>query len=135
MEKAKLAITKTKKGNIVADIVFPNNKKMTVPGFSPPNAEVLNGKEVDVARDKKGQIMKIVMEGVVVFSRGERGEKKPIAAAAAPGSSHTLEIVHSSHIADPARAPYNFVPLNEKVVPAEKPPPLIAITRIVLQVT
>jgi CRISPR-associated protein (TIGR03986 family) len=106
MEKAKLFITKAKSGKYIVNVILDKNKTQTVPSFNPTSAE-LNGKDVEIER-QSGKIIKIVCGGKEIFS---------VSSGANPTSISPCN--HISDIVDPAWAPYNFVPLNEKVVPAE----------------
>ncbi len=109
MEKAKLSITKAKSGKYIVNVILDKNKTQPVPNFNPKSAE-LNGKEVEIER-QSGKIMKIISEGKDIFS---------VSTGANPTSISPCN--HTSGIIDPAWAPYNFVPLNEKVVKAEEIP-------------
>lgn len=115
MEKAKFLITKSKKGKIVVTLILKNNKPFPFPNFKIDNIESLNGKEVDVERDKNGQVVRIVMDGKEIFSKTI--STKTVAGANVP----TTQLLKMTHTSNTVTAPYNFVPLNEKekVVPAE----------------
>lgn len=109
MEKANLSITKTKSGKYIVNVILDKNKTQPVPNFNPASAE-LDGKEVEIER-QSGKIIKIVCEGKEIFS---------VSTGANPTSISPCN--HTSNIIDPAWAPYNFVPLSEKVVPSEETP-------------
>jgi len=116
MEKAKLEISKTKKGDYVASLVFPNGKKQPVPNLKLKD-DSLNGKEVEVEREK-GQIKKIYYEGKVIYPATE--SKK--AQATKQSKNKIIDQSPSQSTNIYSKAPYNFIPLNEKVVPAEEIP-------------
>jgi CRISPR-associated protein (TIGR03986 family) len=116
MEKAKLEISKTKKGEYVASLVFPNGKKQPVPNLKLKD-DSLNGKEIEVEREK-GQIKKIYYEGKEIYSETE--SKK--AQATKQSKDKIIEQSPSQSTNIYSKAPYNFIPLNEKVVPAEEIP-------------
>jgi CRISPR/Cas system CSM-associated protein Csm3 (group 7 of RAMP superfamily) len=116
MEKAKLEISKTKKGDYVTSLVFPNGKKQPVPNLKLKD-DSLNGKEVEVDREK-GQIKKIYYEGKEIYSATE--SKK--AQATKQSKNKIIEQSPSQSTNIYSKAPYNFIPLNEKVVPAEEIP-------------
>jgi CRISPR-associated protein (TIGR03986 family) len=116
MEKAKLEISKTKKGDYVASLVFPNGKKQPVPNLKLKD-DSLNGKEVEVEREK-GQIKKIYYEGKEIYPETE--SKK--AQATKQSKNKIIDQSPSQSTNIYSKAPYNFIPLNEKVVPAEEIP-------------
>ncbi|MGE5558335.1 MAG: TIGR03986 family CRISPR-associated RAMP protein [Bacillota bacterium] len=113
-----------KKGKIIGSILFANGKTMPVP----PEVELsleLDNKECLVTRDK-GPITQIVYEGKELMHRVEnlsmnqtfnrstaipkkRSEYKPNV-----GSNNINTSDYS------AKAPYNFIPLNETLVEGEK---------------
>lgn len=113
MEQGRLEITKTKKGEFVANIIFSSDKKQPISDLKLKD-DSLNGKEVDVQREK-GQIIKIICEGNEIYLKGKgqpnfnlKHKQKPWQADGTASES--------------SKAPYNFIPLNEKVVPAEEIP-------------
>ncbi|WP_353686764.1 TIGR03986 family CRISPR-associated RAMP protein [Thermodesulfovibrio sp. 3462-1] len=114
MEKAKLQITKTKKGEFEARLIFQNNKSMPVSGFRPKD-NTLDGKEVEVQREN-GQVVKILCEGKEIYTKRSSSPQRD------------LQTRHSQRNPRPAsndiyaRAPYNFIPLNHKVVHVDNPP-------------
>lgn len=112
MEKARLEITKTKKGEFMAALIFENNKKQPLSDFRPKD-DSLNGKEVMVER-QKGQVVKIICEGKEIYSKSSQGKNRP--------QQHAQK--HSQNFLDDKKsiAPYNFIPLNENVVFAEQIP-------------
>jgi CRISPR-associated protein (TIGR03986 family) len=119
MERAKISITKAKSGKYIVNLVFVNGKTQTVPDFNPKNGESLNGKEVEVER-QKNQILTIMLGSNEIF----RAQSKPSSAStqSTTTASSMLMVDHASNITTPAKAPYNFIPLNKKVVGAENPP-------------
>jgi CRISPR-associated protein (TIGR03986 family) len=116
LEKAKLEISKTKKGDYVASLVFPNGKRQPVPNLKLKD-DSLNGKEVEVEREK-GQIKKIYYGGKEIYPATE--SKK--AQATKQSKNKIIEQSQSQSTNIYSKAPYNFIPLNEKVVPAEEIP-------------
>ena len=111
MEKAKIKIVKTKKGYDV-ELELENGRRMKVPhNFEIPKDS--DGAEGMVER-KNGQITKIVV--------GENEYKKTKIQQEILNIGETKEESSMSYSNNPqskARAPYNFIPLNEKVVDAE----------------
>lgn len=120
MEKAKFSITKSKRGKVIVELVFENMKRLTLLNFKFNKIESLNGRGVEVERNK-GQVVKIVMEGKEIFSRQTTSGSG--LAQLVTSSPQILKMRHTSSITNPATAPYNFVPLNDKVVPTEEMPP------------
>lgn len=110
MEKVKFSINKSRKGKYVVNIIFNNNKKMSLPDFKFDDIESLNNKEIEVERDK-GQVVKIIMDGEVIFSKPITSTKNMPHKSS--GTSHT------SSLSTFATAPYNFIPLDDIVVPSE----------------
>jgi CRISPR-associated protein (TIGR03986 family) len=122
MEKARLNIYDSKKGKPVIEIVFEDGKKIPVLTLNIKDPKSLNGKEVEVEREK-GQIVKIVCDGNEIYSRrpsGDVSNKKEKGLRYRPNQSPSREGNNPS--LQFASAPYNFVSLNEKVVPAEEVP-------------
>ena len=117
MEKATLSISKTNRGTLIVEAIFSNKKKLTVQNINFKDKASLHGKEVGVER-VKGQIVQIVLEGNVIFSKLQSGSTQ----AQTSTKPASLALNHAENIIDPAHAPYNFVPLNNKVVEAEKLP-------------
>lgn len=138
MEKAKLIIKTTKKGKHIAELLFlDTNKTMPFPQFTPQNAS-MNGQEVEVQRDQ-GKISKVQTEGKVIYEmtaappppsrRPPSDDRRPSFSAPrrtdAPRTSRYQTArpgQQISSVRSPAHAPYNFIPLNEKIVAAEKIP-------------
>ncbi len=122
MEKAKLIIALTKKKKFIAQIQFNDGKTMPLPQLTIKN-DSLNNKEVDVER-KNGQIVEVKAEGEIIYQA--KTEQKPTAST--PVSQNQsykdapLQNEHLSKVANPAYAPYNFVPLNDQVVETSHPP-------------
>ncbi|GEM_PF-3607872 len=75
MEKGKLEIIKTKKGEYVVNVVYPDGKKQTISDLRLKDNS-LNGKQVDVIRDK-GQILKIIHEGKEIYSKEKNKHQSP----------------------------------------------------------
>ncbi|HOV91196.1 MAG TPA: TIGR03986 family CRISPR-associated RAMP protein [Syntrophorhabdaceae bacterium] len=127
MEKARLKLEKTKKGDYAVTLLFESGTKMSL-SFLKLKDNKLNDKEVEVLREK-GVVKKIICEGVVRYdktasfapsaqSHPERSVKNSPQDKAADKNST------STYSNKTAVAPYNFVPLNAVVVPAEKLPDL-----------
>jgi len=115
MEKAKLELIKTKKGDFVANIIFLNGKKQPLSDFKLKDSS-LNGKEVEVLREK-GQIIKIICDGKEIYSKGSSSSKQK--SMQKQSQSSTPSPIPGNIY---SRAPYNFIPLNNTVVPAEEIP-------------
>ncbi|GAK59335.1 hypothetical protein U27_06319 [Candidatus Vecturithrix granuli] len=138
MEKAKLIIKTTKKGKHIAELLFlDTNKTMPFPQFTPQNAS-MNGQEVEVQREQ-GKISKVQTEGKVIYAmtvsppspsrRPPSDDRRPSFSAPrrtdAPRTSRYQTArpgQQISNVRSPAHAPYNFIPLNEKIIAAEKIP-------------
>jgi len=116
MEKARLELIKTKEGKFAVYVVFANDKKQPIPDFKQKD-NTLNGKEVEVLREK-GLIIKIICDGNVIYEKG-KGQfySKP-----SPAQNQRQKPKTSTSSDIYSKAPYNFVPLNEKVIPSEKIP-------------
>ena len=137
MDQGELRIRKGKKGKIITEIVFANGKMMSVPPSADISDMSLNGKTVEVER-VKGQIEKVVCEGNVIFSKAKKQSQPPKPkkyehAGRSHGSHQSIyraentgETItdHLDEVRHPAtaKAPYNFIPLNDKVVEAESIP-------------
>lgn len=130
IEKAKLDISKSKKGGFVVKAIFANNGQMTVPMRGYPDIASLNGKEVEVERIN-GQIEKVIYNGETVYSKSQTPSqthvqnsqrKNPQARNANLSRSTYMQNNRAMNVLEPADAPYNFVPLNDKVVEAEPVP-------------
>ncbi len=113
MEKAKIEVTKTKKGTFVGTLVLSDGKKIPVSDLKLTNA-TLNGKEVEVQREK-GQVIKIACEGVVVYEKGAPKQQPN------PSQGHNRR-KNTQNQDIYSQAPYNFIPLNSKVIKAEEVP-------------
>lgn len=146
MEQGKLSVKKTKKGKINVDILFEGKKgptKLPIHGSGITDTG-LEDKEVEFEREA-GQISKVVCDGEVIYSKGDPAynskkivPQKPFQQnirqpeIKVPAGSKNLsklsgENLEMNHVKDiqeknKAKAPYNFVPLNEKVVEAEPVP-------------
>lgn len=116
MEKAILKITKTKKGDFITNVVFENNKMMPVSDFRPKD-DSLNNKEVMLERHN-GQVVKIIFEGREIYSKGS-------AKSVQQGKFQKnikKENIEPANYSILSKAPYNFVPLNDRLVQAESLP-------------
>ena len=105
MEIAKLILRETKKKKIIAELKFNDLKTMPFPQLAVTDMS-LNEKEVEVVR-KEGRIVQVKAEGNVVFS------------SQAPSQTNipaSWQHEHLTHVPNPAYAPYNFIPLSQKVV-------------------
>jgi len=148
MESGKLSVTKSGKGKIIVELLFEGKKGQAKQTIQDANITdtALNGKDVEFERDK-GQIVKVICEGNVIYEKGNPSlsaqkpvpqknspnkfnPSKPQAYNKNPGSPKPvvklsggkLEMNHILEIKDKAKAPYNFIPLNEKMAEAEPIP-------------
>jgi CRISPR-associated protein (TIGR03986 family) len=117
MEKASMIVRKTKKCKIVAEVkIIADNKVVPVQGFHPESVE-MDGMEVEVLREK-GQAVLIRDGEKALFDSRKRiadtPEKKPEKTSSK--DNERLETEHIEYVQHPAYAPYNFIPLNKKVV-------------------
>ncbi|EMT38860.1 TIGR03986 family CRISPR-associated RAMP protein [Thermoanaerobacter brockii subsp. lactiethylicus] len=118
MEKAKISLQKTKKGYDHI-LTFDDGKKIKAQGFNLP--QNVDGKECDVERIK-GVIEKIVIDGIeynepnIQKNLNDQNKEKTENHQKNYGTQQKTQ----SRI--PARAPYNFIPLNECVVKAQDIP-------------
>lgn len=129
MEKARFNISNSKAGSVVVEIIFSNNKKIPLSqklNYSDPIS--LNGKEIEVER-QNGQIVKIVYEGNEIYSKSiqsgpqnRQGSLKKSSFGSPDNRGFNQKTSPSSDGDIYSKAPYNFIPLNEKVVEAEKVP-------------
>lgn len=119
MEKAKFNILKSKSGKPVVEIVFQDGKKIPFSQkLNHPSLLSLNGKEIEVER-VKGQIVRIVCDGKEIFSQSQKKDTPSHFK-----QRHTSPSGDSTGIGKDiySTAPYNFIPLNEKVVEAPEVP-------------
>jgi len=129
MEKATIVVSKSKKGRLLVDLQFSDGKTMSLPGSTKIN-EAMNGYEVDVIREK-GLVQKVTKDLDVLYEKVEnlreqsfqdqsRGSYPPQSTARSsvnfPASGQM-----KSRASNPATAPYNFIPLNERVVGSAAP--------------
>lgn len=132
MEKAELDISKNKKGDFVVRVIFANANKssMTVPKIDYPDIASLHGKEVEVEKTG-GPITKVIYDGKTLFSKSEtpaqphaRDSQRRHSQSRNFNSPRNTYTQNNRAVNDrePAFAPYNFVPLNETVVPAPEIP-------------
>ncbi|GER94314.1 TIGR03986 family CRISPR-associated RAMP protein [hot springs metagenome] len=117
MERARFNIIKSKAGKTIVEVIFSNNKKVPLSSnLNHSDPLSLNGKEIEVEREK-GQIIKIICEDKVLYDKSN----KPTSVPSQRKSSPSQALAHNN--ADIySKAPYNFIPLNEKVISAENPP-------------
>ncbi len=135
MEKAKLMVRETKKHKIVAELRFlESGKTMPFPQAKLKDASK-NDTEVDVERDK-GKIVLVKAGDEIIYENRPAAPAPGPRQAPAPGgqwrkkvydkqapraiqsvSTETrMQTEHLKRVRNRARAPYNFAPLNEKVV-------------------
>lgn len=107
MEKGKILVSKSKKGKIIIELELENKSKMTVTDkINYKNKEELNNKDVEFER-VKGQITRIVYNNENIFA-GNTNQTNP--------DTDSDTNPNALEIQNPAISPYNFIPLNEKVV-------------------
>jgi CRISPR-associated protein (TIGR03986 family) len=116
MEKAKLELTKTKDGRFAVNVVLASGKRQPIPDLKLKDNS-LHGKEVEVLREK-GQIIRVICEGREIYSKG-KGQPSHFAT---PPKRKEVKQSTSKQNDIYSKAPYNFIPLNEKVISAEEPP-------------
>ncbi len=127
MEKAKLSVVKTKNNAIEVKIVFENGKSIPIQKFNQPDPLSYNNKEVEVVRES-GAIVAIYLNGNEIYNRdkaratyNDRRHSKDqtyynkLNHFNQKGQQQSISVIYS-------KSPYNFVPLNEKVVFTEPPP-------------
>ena len=119
MEKIKIKVNRTKDGYDV-DALFENGKSMKIPpDFGIPHDA--NGKDAFLEREK-GQIVRVRIEEKEYMKRSQPqyNQKEKVQN---PKSAKTKNIEEQSQqTQSEARAPYNFVPLNDIVVQAPELP-------------
>lgn len=145
MEPGKLSVTKSNRGKIIIEVFFQGRRgqtKLTIHGSSITDPG-LNGKEVEFER-KDGQISQIICDGKLIYSKDDPAhtskkiipqkafqQKNKMNITATEVSkiqekprSDNLQMDHAVKIQEKnkAKAPYNFIPLNEKVADAEPIP-------------
>jgi CRISPR/Cas system CSM-associated protein Csm3 (group 7 of RAMP superfamily) len=116
MEKAKLELTKTKDGRFAVNVVLASGKRQPIPDLKLKDNS-LHGKEVEVLREK-GQIIRVICEGREIYSKG-KGQPSHFAT---PPKRKEVKQSTSKQNDIYSKAPYNFIPLNEKVISAEELP-------------
>ena len=134
MEKARLIVKETKKKKIIAELHFiESNKSMPFPQAGLKDTS-LNGSEVEVERIG-GKIVKVQAGERIIFLALAPRSASSSSARPHNSSSHTgtqtapvktqgpLQNEQIEHIRNAAHAPYNFVPLNDKVVEVNKAVP------------
>ena len=133
MEKAQLKLRKSKKNKIIAELYFTDSDKtMPFPQFKASDTG-LNKTEVKVQREK-GKIIQVKTEEKVLYHASTLSQqpqtysksskvsdkhgyrKQKLSSTQSIQFEEKLEIDHVKSIRSPAHAPYNFVPLNEKIV-------------------
>ncbi len=124
MEKARLEIKKTKKGYAV-NLIFETGKSLPLTDIKLQD-DKLNGKEVEVLRES-GQVKKILCDGNVIYekSKGIGKTNQSVSRPPTPSASQAYSRSNSPQNTGSnidAVAPYNFIPLNDTVVPAESVP-------------
>jgi CRISPR-associated protein (TIGR03986 family) len=116
MEKAKISIQKTKKGYDYI-LTFDDGKPLKVHGFNLP--QDINGKECEVERIN-GLPSKIIIDGIEYTKTTTQSNIQENKQTAQQKIKN--EPKHNSQIKLFAKAPYNFIPLNECVVKAQDIP-------------
>lgn len=121
MDNAKLTVSKNKKGKIIGEVIFDNGKKMHLTGFKLD--ENLNNKQCQVKRNETGQIIQVIIDGKELPRQEAKqlnnkhkrenniknNRKTSLKTSSVKGSFHREQ----------AKAPYNFIPLNKKIVASE----------------
>jgi CRISPR/Cas system CSM-associated protein Csm3 (group 7 of RAMP superfamily) len=116
MEKAKLELTKTKDGRFAVNVVLASGKRQPIPDLKLKDNS-LHGKEVEILREK-GQFIRVICEGREIYSKG-KGQPSHFAT---PPKRKEAKQSTSKQNDIYSKAPYNFIPLNEKVISAEELP-------------
>jgi len=124
MENAKIEITKSKKGKLNAKIYLNNGKTMPLIGFE--LNEDMNGKECQVER-VNGQIKRVLIDGKDL-ERLQNNHKSSASLHRNKNYNHGYNNTgenfdKKTENIETARAPYNFIPLNNKVVSWREPKP------------
>jgi len=125
MEKGRLELIKTKKGNFAVNIILENGRKMSLSDFKLRDNS-LNNKEVEIMREN-GRVVSMVCEGREIYSqksshdnRSYKQENKRMFGRNNPEKDKDFDSNKNRDIY--SRAPYNFIPLNRTVVSVEKIP-------------
>ena len=139
MVQGKLDVTEKKEKKIIVNVLFENKKgKQTqVPVQNSGITDLtLSGNDIEFEM-AKGQVVKIMCKDKEIFSKKQHIQsarnhfpKKQYASTrqnasnynTKPQTSGQLDINHVKYVSYPAKAPYNFIPLNDKVVEAERRP-------------
>jgi len=119
----KLHISTNKKGKQIIKIILDDKgKEMSAPKETIAD-DSLDGKEVEVTRHD-GLIQKIICEGKILYEKENTNPKSQNSTVNPLHSniSETMLIHHTDQIHKPAKAPYNFIPLNHKVIESQPPP-------------
>lgn len=123
MENGKLIVKRGKSG-VYANIITSNGKTLTsLGGFLPDQKHLeLNEKDIEFERNG-GVVIKIVHEGNVIFDKAYKSigsnptMNKPKQFQKNPKQSKSPK---PKYVSEQARAPYNFVPLNETIVEVDE---------------
>ncbi|AEE14461.1 protein of unknown function DUF324 [Thermodesulfobium narugense DSM 14796] len=118
MEKAKISLQKTKKGYDYV-LTFENGKNLKAQGFNLPHN--IDGKECEVERIK-GVIEKIVINGKEYNKSNSSKNLDPQKNVKTENHQKNHETKQKIQYRPTAKAPYNFIPLNECVVKAQDIP-------------
>ena len=119
MEKARLSVRETKKKKIHVEIIFEDNKKMPFPQLKLQNIE-LDGIDVEVKREN-GKVV-LIQHGDEILFQSKSLKQEPFLNEKENNYTQNLDCntkqryEHISRVKNPAYAPYNFVPLNQRVV-------------------
>jgi len=137
MEKGKLVI-KTGKSGLYANIQTDKGQLLTSLGGYIPNKahESLNGKDIEFERTN-GVVTKIICDSNTIFdkatqvvtpSKNTSNQNQYYGGQRQHYTSNQQRQTHSNtstgsaskNVANKARAPYNFIPLNETIVPVDE---------------
>ncbi len=128
MEKATLIARKSKKGKLIVEIKTENKHPMAIQEIFVTDMN-MNGKECEVEKNNKGQIKRIIVEGKDLELRSKkvqphgRYDSKNSYRSKNSHQGHSNSITPNSYRDNifAATTPYNFVPLNKKIVTQDKP--------------
>jgi len=123
MEQGKLKVFKSKKGKLIVKVILDNAKEMPAPTGFIVSDESINGKQVELER-VEGQIVQIACEGEVLYFSHQQKSFQTTTIITSNHDSSEMITEQLEQVNYPAKAPYNFIPLNEKVVEAEEIPAL-----------
>ncbi len=143
MEKGNLIIKKNNQGKFFAEIQRQDGKIVPASYYKPAD-DKLNGKEIELFYDN-GQTIKIICDGNTIFDKSSQqsnSNQRPQqmqnkSSNNNPNRSHQnqqhggrgqqnqgyqqRQSYSNQNSMNKARAPYNFVPLNETIVPIDEP--------------